>query len=220
MNRKLLLWLSGVLMIFTLMVLAVELHSEHYYKKEILESKLEIYADLVAETINGCKVNMADSIIKVMPYEVRVSILLPGGKVIYDTKADIETLENHLDRPEIQSCLEGNDHGCFIRESETSGDRYIYYAKNYGGFIVRTALPFRLSRSFLLRPDFVMLMATAIFFMLAVLAIFFISKRFSNEAEQHTNRSLRQQKHQMTNNIAHELRTPVTSIREIGRAHV
>ena len=206
MNRKLLLWLSGVLMIFTLMVLAVELHSEHYYKKEILESKLEIYADLVAETINGCKVNMADSIIKVMPYEVRVSILLPGGKVIYDTKADIETLENHLDRPEIQACLEGNDHGCFIRESETSGDRYIYYAKNYGGFIVRTALPFRLSRSFLLRPDFVMLMATAIFFMLAVLAIFFISRRFSNEAEQYTNRSLRQQKHQMTNNI------------EIGRA--
>ena len=68
MNRKLLLWLSGVLMVFTLMVLAVELHSEHYYKKEILESKLEIYADLVAETINGCKVNMADSIIKVMPY--------------------------------------------------------------------------------------------------------------------------------------------------------
>lgn len=213
MNRKLLLWLSGVLMIFTLMVLAVELHSEHYYKKEILESKLEIYADLVAETINGCKVNMADSIIKVMPDEVRVSVLLPGGKVIYDTKADIETLENHLDRPEIQACLEGNNHGCFIRESETSGDRYIYYAKNYGGFIVRTALPFRLSRSFLLRPDFVMLMATAIFFMLAVLAIFFISKRFSNEAEQHTNRSLRQQKHQMTNNIAHELRTPVTSIR-------
>ena len=36
MNRKLLLWLSGVLMIFTLMVLAVELHSEHYYKLSLI----------------------------------------------------------------------------------------------------------------------------------------------------------------------------------------
>ena len=213
MNRKLLFWLSGVLIVFTILVLLVELHSEHYYKKEILEARLEIYADIVAESVNGCRVNAADSVIRLMPEEVRVSIILPKGKVIYDSKADIDSLENHLERPEVQACLEQSDHGCFIRKSETSGDRYIYYAKNYGGFIVRTALPFRLSRRFLLRPDFVMLMATAFLFMLAVLAVVMISKRFSNEAEQHTTRSLRQQKHQMTNNIAHELRTPVTSIR-------
>ena len=213
MNRKLLLWLSGVLIVFTILVLLVELHSEHYYKKEILESRLEIYADIVAQTVNGCRADAADSVIKLMPEAVRVSIILPKGKVVYDTKADIDSLENHFDRPEVKACLEKSDHGCFIRKSETSGDRYIYYAKNYGGFIVRTALPFRLSRRFLLRPDFVMLMATAFLFMLAVIAIVYISRRFSNEAEQYTTRSLRQQKHQMTNNIAHELRTPVTSIR-------
>lgn len=213
MNRKLLFWLSGVLVVFTILILLVELHSEHYYKKEILEARLEIYADLVARTINGSTANEAEKVIKMMPGEVRVSIILPQGKVVYDTQADIDSLENHLARPEVTACLENSDHGCIIRKSETSGDKYIYYAKNYGGFIVRTALPFRLSRRFLLRPDFVMIMATAFLFMLAVLAIFVISKRFSTEAQQYTTRSLRQQKHQMTNNIAHELRTPVTSIR-------
>ncbi|MGN0190511.1 MAG: ATP-binding protein [Candidatus Cryptobacteroides sp.] len=213
MNRKLLPWLSGVLLVFTVLILAVELHSEHNYKKEILESRLEIYADIVAEAVRTRPEGTAGDVTSLMPDEVRVSVILPQGKVVYDTGAVPDSLEDHSDRPEVRACLEGDGQGCFIRNSETADDRLIYFAKNYGTFIVRTALPFRLSKDFLLRPDFVMLLATVFLFMLAVLATVFISRRFSNEAEQHTTLSLRQQKHQMTNNIAHELRTPVTSIR-------
>ncbi|GEN50013.1 two-component system histidine kinase PnpS [Alkalibacterium pelagium] len=57
----------------------------------------------------------------------RITFISPEGEVIYDTRAQEETLENHLDRPEIQQVLEGESIGTFNRTSESTGE-VLYYA--------------------------------------------------------------------------------------------
>lgn len=57
----------------------------------------------------------------------RITIIRPDGTVLYDTNADIRTLENHKDRPEVRSALL-NGFGEDNRMSDTMGTQNFYYA--------------------------------------------------------------------------------------------
>lgn len=206
MNKRLWIWITLVFAIFSGLMLGVELVSEYNYKKTILSSRLEGYADIVA------RVDDYQSTKDLLPQDIRVTVIRPDGEVIYDSFESAETLNNHLSRPEIAASLESGE-GCSIRKSETSGMEYIYYARKYGSTIVRVALPFEVSQRRFLHPDWVILITVLLLFLVTVMAIVLISRRFNVEADKVTNQMLQTQKHQMTNNIAHELRTPVTSVR-------
>ena len=121
-------------------------------------------------------------------------------------------MDNHLSRPEITASLKGED-GCSIRKSETAGIEYIYYARKYGDVIVRTALPFEITQKRFLHPDWILLITIGLLFLAAVLVIILLSRRIDAEAERTTDEKLQSQKKRITGNLAHEIRTPVTSIR-------
>ncbi|MFA9457168.1 two-component system histidine kinase PnpS [Halalkalibacter sp. AB-rgal2] len=59
--------------------------------------------------------------------EARVTILFPDGEVIGESATDPEMMDNHLERPEIQGLLVG-DEGTEIRFSHTVQDELLYYA--------------------------------------------------------------------------------------------
>ena len=60
--------------------------------------------------------------------ETRITVISPDGKVIADSSPlDLGSVENHLDRPEIQAAL-NNSPAAFLRHSETLGVDLIYYA--------------------------------------------------------------------------------------------
>lgn len=61
----------------------------------------------------------------------RITFISPEGEVIYDTRAQEEELENHLDRPEIQQVLDGESIGTFNRTSESTGEVLYYVATNF-----------------------------------------------------------------------------------------
>ena len=134
------------------------------------------------------------------------------GLVVFDSYGSAEHMDNHLSRPEIASCLSGQD-GCSIRKSDTSGIDYIYFARRYNDVIVRTALPFAVGKKRYMHPDWMLLITLMLTFAAGVLAIRQLSLHAGAEFERDTRRMLRSQKKRMTANIAHELRTPVTSIR-------
>lgn len=206
MTRRLWIWISSVFAVFAAVMLAVELNSEHNYKKAILSSRLEGYADIVSRTDDY------SAILSLLPPKIRLTVIRPDGSVLYDSFESADSLDNHLSRPEIASCTESKN-GCSIRKSETAGIEYIYYACRYGDKIVRTALPFELSQRRFLHPDWMLLITIALLFLVTVLAIVIISRHFNSQANLETSIKLQSQKRAMTNNIAHELRTPVTSIR-------
>lgn len=57
----------------------------------------------------------------------RITFVSFTGEVIYDSRADEEILENHIDRPEIRQVMEGETIGVYNRTSESTGE-VLYYA--------------------------------------------------------------------------------------------
>lgn len=206
MNKKLWIWYVIVFAAFAAIVVGVVLSSEFTYKKTILSSRLEGYTDIVSRTDDYAQTAGQ------FPSEIRVTVIQTDGYVIYDSFEPSEMLGNHLSRPEISDALKKAE-GCAIRKSDTFDKDYIYYARQYGNVVIRAALPFELPQRRFLHPDWTLLISIGLLFCIAVAVIVFLSRKFNVQADNETADKLRIQKQQMTNNIAHELRTPVTSIR-------
>lgn len=206
MNKRLWIWVTVVFAVFASIMIVVELSSEYNYKKSILSSRLQGYADIVSRTDDYSRTTA------LLPDGIRVSVIRLDGSVVYDSVEPTEMLDNHLSRPEIRACLEGED-GCSIRTSETAGIEYIYFARRYGDAIVRTALPFEVTQKRFMHPDWILVLTIALLLVVAAFVIRHLSLRVGAEAEKDANEKLQSQKKRITGNLAHELRTPVTSIR-------
>lgn len=70
---------------------------------------------------------------------LRITLIDPSGTVLYESDADASTMENHLDRPEVQSAL-ADGSGSSRRTSDTLGTEDYYYAVTLStGEILRVA---------------------------------------------------------------------------------
>jgi two-component system phosphate regulon sensor histidine kinase PhoR len=75
--------------------------------------------------------------------DTRITIILPDGQVVGESRSDASEMENHFSRPEIQAALAGKP-GSDIRISVTLGKEYMYAAvpvrSNNGSIIAVTRL--------------------------------------------------------------------------------
>ncbi len=62
-----------------------------------------------------------------LPQGIRVTLIDANGTVCYDSAADTTSLENHLDRPEVQDAL-NTGVGQEVRKSHTLSESLFYYA--------------------------------------------------------------------------------------------
>ncbi|MBP3871272.1 MAG: ATP-binding protein [Faecalicoccus sp.] len=70
---------------------------------------------------------------------LRITWIAPDGQVLYDNQSDSESMENHLDRPEVSEALESQD-GTSIRYSNTISQRTLYYAMRlHDGSVLRVS---------------------------------------------------------------------------------
>lgn len=70
----------------------------------------------------------------------RVTLIAPDGTVIADTSANIDEMENHLERSEVKEAAE-NGSGTSVRYSDTLTEKIIYYAvKMSDGSILRVSV--------------------------------------------------------------------------------
>lgn len=207
-KKKLILIFAVVFSFCSAAMIAIEYQTEYHYKRSLLQSNLEVYADMIA------KQDSVSQMLSLLPEKLRITILDITGTVYYDSYSAASTMENHFSRPEIQSCMEKKDGYC-IRYSETAGQKYLYYAKKYAAQkrIIRVALPFEVSLKDYFRPDWFLWLEIALFFCSIFLLFILLSNRYSRKIALKEEENQRTLKHQMTSNIAHELRTPVSSIR-------
>lgn len=170
--------------------------------------------------------------------DIRVTLIRSDGEVVYDNESDERTMENHLERPEIQEALstgigEGN------RNSETIGTKIYYYAVRLpNGSVLRMSQP-----TDVIRGVGMSILPIVLIILIAVIAIAFpVSKgltkhimepinsvdinnigkadiydelkpffaRIANENEEKA--EAEKIRREFTANVSHELKTPLTTI--------
>lgn len=190
---------------------------EKEYKSEFLNAQLQQYNRHLLNTVE-----------EGLPYEdyiathdkpfdeLRISIIALSGAVVYDNTISLDSLDNHRSRPEVANALAKGEGYNISRQSASDGREYFYSATRGERVVVRTAIPYSNTLRELLEADWTFLMVMiSISFAMSVLAYFTTRKLGKDiervnryEAEQEKNRI----KRQLTNNINHELKTPVASI--------
>ncbi len=59
--------------------------------------------------------------------DTRITVILPSGKVVADSRKNPVEMDNHADRPEIRAAFQGKT-GTRIRYSHTLGKKMVYVA--------------------------------------------------------------------------------------------
>ena len=147
-KKRLFFFFFIIVLLFSILIGGFQYSQERLYRREKLEYALNIYTQQVHELIRKKSLDKTldfaevDSLRALMPdKDIRISVINAKGKVLFDSYVDnIEKLDNHIDRPEVQKSLHSKK-GSNMRLSGSTKQYYYYYSKNYYEYFVRTALP-------------------------------------------------------------------------------
>ena len=181
-RTRILCYLTSTFVLFTVTLILFQQHRESVYKENILAARLHSYANIIAEALEaeGLKHDSAQfyNAVSMFPDDLRLTVITRQGSVKYESSAaEAADMEGHRDRPEILQARSQIE-GCDIRTSETTGTTYFYFAKSYGSFLVRVALPYDNTVKDFMKVDysflwFALLLLPPVFFVL-----FFLSNQF------------------------------------------
>ena len=190
---------------------------EKEYKSEFLSAQLQLYNRHLLIAIEDGESYEEYIASHEKPFDdLRITLITLSGAVIYDNTIPADSLGNHSNRPEIVDALDNGSGYHIGRQSKSDGREYFYSATSGKRVIVRTAIPYSSTLKDLLEADWSFLIVMiSITLSMSVIAYFTTRKLGKDiervnhyEAEQEKNRL----KRQLTNNINHELKTPVASI--------
>lgn len=219
-------------MLFAASMSVYLMHREESHHVDLLHVRLQAINHCFANDIlhitdsesradTHCELQITDY---VHPYanDVRITVLNRQGDVLFESTDSIagQSHKNHLNREEVQQALRDGEGYAVIRSSETTGIDYFYSASCFGNYIVRSALPYdtQLRQSFASDRHY---LYVAILITFVLLGLFlYMTRRLShteNDNQQLQTRlqleqEYNQYKRELSNNIAHELKTPVSSI--------
>lgn len=155
---------------------------------------------------------------------VRVTIINTDGTVLMDSQKDPTTMPNHLQRHEVQQALQEGYGFDISRTSETDGERY-FYSATYSpetGKIIRSAVPYPGEGNDTPITNRGYIVLSILIFLLLSLVLYLYTRRVGQHVDT-TIEDYRRQvrmaeeekvriKHQLTQNTAHELKTPAAGI--------
>ena len=184
---------------------------EREFKAQLLNEQLQLYNRGLIEAIvlgEAPARYIADNESPLS--DLRVSVIDERGMVVFDNTLDSLPSANHLSRPEIQDAIAKGTGFAVRRHSQTTDNVYFYSAMESNGVIVRSAVPYSVSVTGMLSPDrgFIWFLLGVVLIMaaMAILTIYLI-----NDREKQMHERIRVKK-QLTNNINHELKTPLAAI--------
>ena len=190
---------------------------EKEYKSEFLNAQLQQYNSHLLTTVEDGEPFEEYIATHDKPFdELRISIITLSGTVVYDNTISLDSLDNHRGRPEIADALTKGSGYNISRQSTSDGREYFYSATRGERAIVRTAIPYSSTLQDLLEADWSFLVVMISITVVMSIVAYFTTRKLGQdiervnryEAEQERNRL----KRQLTNNINHELKTPVASI--------
>ena len=185
-RRTVFVYFITVFVIFTAAVLLFQLNREKRYKTAQLENTLENVSEVVHNYIDLYKLmntgdfKRADTLKTLIPQKnIRITIADKKGNVLYDSFVeDYGRMENHFERPEIKKALD-DETGSNIRHSETTNQDYYYFARYYGDYFVRAAMPYDIQLKHFLQAEHLFIFFILLVFLSVGLIINVVTKRLS-----------------------------------------
>ena len=186
-RRRIFINFFVVFSIFTLAVLVYQYDREKSYRTGQLENILDNISEVTHRYIEHKKIFESgdflalDTLKSLLPIEnTRLTVVDMSGKVVYDSFiSDIQQVENHLMRPEVQKALYFGK-GSSIRMSITTNQKFYYYAKNCKKYFVRTAAVYNDDVIRFLKTEHIFLVFIAFLFVLMWILLHYTTRRLSD----------------------------------------
>ncbi len=186
-KQRLFLYFAIIFALFTVGVAVFEQSREKTFRTEMLEEKLDAYTEIVHAALAGkttCPAPVLDSLMPLLPQNIRLSFIDKKGNVLFDNSLkDLSVLENHAHRPEIMAALEQGK-GTDIRVSASNNKKYLYYAKSFGNYYIRVALPYDIQTQRFLKTDNLFLYFILALFVIVLLLLNVVTNRFGKSVRQ------------------------------------
>lgn len=182
---------TTLVVVFTISFGVYEYNREHAFRVDILHAQLQL---------NNYTRN--DS-------SIRVTVIDTHGNVTFDShEQNLKGMGNHLHRKEVQEALKNGDGFDIKRVSNTNGEKYFYSATYFPerGEIVRSAVPYSAPLTASLERDYTFIYYTVGILVLVAIVLYLRSRLKHSENEK------QRIKRQLTENAAHELKTPAATI--------
>jgi two-component system OmpR family sensor kinase/two-component system phosphate regulon sensor histidine kinase PhoR len=185
-RNNLFIYYSGIFILFLILILSYLYNREKEFRIATLNDELDNITKVIDKYIevNSIPQNrnwiIIDSLIRLFPQEdLRITVVNPAGDVWYDSSVrDWDTMENHIDRPEISESLY-SAFGRSIRKSGTTGNDYYYYAKYYNDYYIRAAVIYNIKIiNFLAARKYFIIIIT-LFFIITWLLLLAVTNQFA-----------------------------------------
>jgi len=183
-KRRLFWYFFPVFMLFAITITVFQYKREKEYRIAQLENTLNQISVITNNYIqqhtiikNGSYF-LIDSVKSIIDRpEIRITVIDYDGYVVYDSFVDdINSLENHKSRPEIQKSLY-SEFGTDIRESASTGKEYYYYSISYTNYFVRTAIEYDVSVRNFLKAEKLFLFFIVVMFFVILGILSFVANR-------------------------------------------
>ncbi len=127
--------LATLAILVTTLAISIVIYREFY---ENMQEEVRTEAVYLAAGVENQGMDYLDQVQKRYG-ETRVTWIDGGGAVLFDSETDAESMDNHLERPEVQQALRSGS-GQEARLSDTMGQQNFYYAVRLAdGTVLRLA---------------------------------------------------------------------------------
>ena len=223
-HKKLFTLLLSCIWVMVFCFIGFQYYREKQFKTEVLNAQLQLSNSHILGALES-GIAMEDYVHAIpLPFDdVRITLIGEDGVVTYDSMHSADSMDNHISRPEIRAAMQKGSGYNISRKSASDGNLYFYSATRGDGMIVRTAVPYSSSLRDLLKADWTFVWVIIFISVLISVAGYFSALKLGKTIEsvnkfREEENALREEqeksrlKRQLTNNINHELKTPVASI--------